>query len=267
MAPFLYNNLQTLKRLHILIASICILIPIIFKSCDKDNFYPVIVNEAGLRKIISCQSLVEIDSAQMENRGKDTVYKLKICKADLLVDSIIKIEKRGYGFRSSLSQYAYSSKSYLFGLFYCMAAMLFIFNGAIYLNNIQSHQLNLGKNRLLIISKAGPWYNLVIGVSLLGVVFCRQYDLTFLHYVFTSIFFIGNFIVLAFFHNPGESGIIRICRIVLSFTVVISLSLLLYFNKISVLVAEWFSLAAIGLHLISAAIAANKAWRTEQVNR
>jgi hypothetical protein len=43
-----------------------------------------------------------------------------------------KICKDKWGFRLSLSDYVYSSNSYIFGMLYTMAAMLFIFNGAVY---------------------------------------------------------------------------------------------------------------------------------------
>ena len=52
-------------------------------------------------------------------------------------------------FRPSISNYVYMKHSYVFGMLMCIAAMLFIFNGAVYYKN--EKQMN--------ISWHGQWYN------------------------------------------------------------------------------------------------------------
>src|ERR1700761_4886682 len=50
------------------------------------------------------------------------------------------------GFRFSISDYVYMPAAYMFGMMLCIAAMLFIFNGAVYFRNEEPHKLNLNPN-------------------------------------------------------------------------------------------------------------------------
>ena len=63
-------------------------------------------------------------------------------------------------FRHSISNYVYMEHSYVFGMLLAIAAMLFIFNGAVYYKT-EEH---------LHISWHGQWYNIVLGLSLIGVI-------------------------------------------------------------------------------------------------
>ena len=92
-------------------------------------------------------------------------------------------------FRPSISNYVYMDHSYVFGMLLCIAAMLFIFNGAVYYKN-EPH---------LHISKHGRWYNIVLGFSLLGVICFRHIEYTIIHNIFAGIFFIGNAVVTGIF--------------------------------------------------------------------
>jgi len=152
-------------------------------------------------------------------------------------DTTSRICKDKWGFRISLSDYVYSSNSYIFGMLYCMAAMLFIFNGAVYFKSQEN----------LHASRTGKWYNVILGLSLIGVILCPEHESSFWHYAFSVLFFVGNIVVIAFLHKRRN----RIISIVLALLTVAALALALIPPKIiNVLIAEWISLGAIATHLI-----------------
>jgi len=138
-------------------------------------------------------------------------------------------------FRPSISQYVYMPHSYVFGMLLSIAAMLFVFNGAVYFKNID----------VLNISIHGQWYNVVLGLSLIGVICfpCDQYPIP--HYTFAIIFFVGNALVTGFFYKDKD----KIASIILAILTVIALPFALL-GYISILAGEWISLTVIAIHFI-----------------
>ena len=143
------------------------------------------------------------------------------------------------GFRINLSDYVYMWHNYLFGMLLSIAAMLFVFNGAVYFRNEQD------KSELSL-SKYGKWYNVVLGLSLLGVVILpwRQYQVP--HFVFAAIFFLGNAVVTGLFHQKRN----RVLSIILAVLTVaaLGLNLLNVIPGFSLLAAEWISLSVVAVH-------------------
>lgn len=91
--------------------------------------------------------------------------------------------------RISISDYVYMLNSQVFGLLFGVAAMLFIVNGVIYIKT----------SGLRECKKQGKWYNIVLGVSLLGVVLFPHLEFPLIHYFFAIIFFAGSAVVIALF--------------------------------------------------------------------
>ncbi|MEO6488313.1 MAG: hypothetical protein ABIO04_00115 [Ferruginibacter sp.] len=125
----LEDPLKTFKVYEILIAAVCIFIPLILRFYDNDKVYPVKVN--------FLRSGIIIDSVQNIKRSSSSIS-----------GTIQIIDKDRWHFRTSISDYAYSTNSYLFGMLLCIAAMLFIFNGAVYFKSQRSVNVN----------KQGKWY-------------------------------------------------------------------------------------------------------------
>ncbi|MES1214946.1 MAG: hypothetical protein ABUT20_05480 [Bacteroidota bacterium] len=206
----LEDPFKTFKAYERIIAAVCISIPLILRIYDKDIFYPV---------------------------------KVKLVASDNLTDAVPKIEKDWLGFRLSISDYAYSLNSYLFGMLLCIAAMLFIFNGAVYFKSQRSLSLN----------SKGKWYNVILGISLLGVICCPHRDWQILHYIFAAIFFFGNAIVTIVFHNKDDKkksitmGILTVIFLLLAF---LDDHFKLIGGHFTIFWGEWFSLTVIGIHLI-----------------
>jgi len=138
-------------------------------------------------------------------------------------------------FRPSISQYVYMAHSYVFGMLLSIAAMLFIFNGAVYFKNVN----------VLNISVHGQWYNVVLGLSLIGVICfpCDQYPIP--HYTFAIIFFVGNALVTGIFYKDQY----KVFSIIMAILTVIALPFALL-GYISILAGEWISLTVIAIHFI-----------------
>lgn len=171
------SDLQTFKAFEILLASFCMLIPVLLYLADEGN-----------------PSL-----------------------------------------RCSISDYVTIKKSYLFGMLLCMAAMLFMFNGAVYFR--QEKRKNTD-------NRAGKWYNVILGLSLLMVIIlpCNVYETA--HLVFAAIFFIGNAVVTGIFTKQYRKTGITLAILTLASFVLWALGLF------SLLWAEWVSLIVIAVHFI-----------------
>ncbi len=148
-------------------------------------------------------------------------------------------------FRGSISDYAYMSHSYLFGMLLCMAAMLFIFNGAVYFKNYVHFQL----------SAYGTGYNVILGLSLLGVILFPYGEHRVVHYASATLFFVGNAVVMGIFHKEKN----RVVSIILAILTVLFLGLWLlnylapsthWLDWLTLFWAEWLSLTVIGIHFI-----------------
>jgi len=146
-----------------------------------------------------------------------------------------------HSFRPSISQYVEMKNSYVFGMLLSIAAMLFIFNGAVYFKN----------ERFMHISTHGQWFNVILGLSLFGVI-CFPCDIDkykTLHFTFAGVFFLGNAVVTALFHKDKD----KVLSIVLAILTIASLPFAL-FGVISLLVGEWISLTVISIHFILSTI-------------
>ena len=207
----LQDPFKTFRLYEILIAVICILVPAILRLCDTDRVYP--------EKVKS----IYTDS-------------VKTSLPMMAQDSIRLIPKDRFGFRLSISDYVYSSNSYVFGMLLCMAAMLFIFNGAVYFRS--EHPLRLNSR--------GKWYNVILGLSLFGVICFPHRDLTRLHYIFASLFFFGNALVIGLYHHKRN----RLISITMSVLTVVFLLLSISLKPLTLLWGEWLSLTVIAVHFM-----------------
>jgi hypothetical protein len=154
----------------------------------------------------------------------------------MTIPALLRLADKGStGFRESISDYVYMSDSYIYGMLLCMAAMCFVFNGAVYFRNEVSFGL----------SRAGKWYNVILGVSLLGVILFPPHQYVIIHYFFGGLFFLGNAVVAALFSYAQD----RAASIVLAVVTVAAIGLH-YIGLFSLLVGEWISLAVIAAHFI-----------------
>jgi hypothetical protein len=151
-----------------------------------------------------------------------------------------------HDFRPSISNYVYMGHSYVFGLLLCIAAMLFIFNGAVYYKSEQH----------MHISWHGQWYNVVLGLSLIGVICFPHIEHPVPHYIFAGIFFVGNALITGIFYKDKD----KMKSIIMAVLTIAALPLA-FLHIISLLVAEWISLFVIGVHFVLSTIGMN-----EQVN-
>jgi len=157
-----------------------------------------------------------------------------------------KCENGGYyqGWRESISDYVYMWHNYVFGMLLGMAAMLFIFNGAVYFRNEDKQRLDL--------DKSGKWYNIVLGTCLLGVLVLPWKQHEIIHFIFAGTFFAGNALVTIIFHKKQHRywnvifGILTVVALAMHFTP--------WFPWLTLFWAEWVSLTVVGIHFFIEAL-------------
>ena len=152
------------------------------------------------------------------------------------------------GLRDSISAYVNMNESQYFGLLLTMASMMFIFNGALYFGVEDSvetktyiSQCNYNKPR------KGKWYNLILGIALMGVVIFDFKNQKILHYTFAVIFFVGSALVMFFIHDPDDIWKSRILAIGSLLCLGISV---FDENILSLFWSETIALTIIGIHYI-----------------
>lgn len=164
------------------------------------------------------------------------IFERTIAVVCVAIPALLRLADKGNtGFRESISDYVYMSDSYIYGMLLCMAAMLFIFNGAVYFRNEDAFGLQ----------RAGKWYNVILGVSLLVVILFPHRQYVIIHYFFGAVFFLGNAVVIGLFHNARD----RVVSIVLAVVTVAAIALH-YAGVWSLLAGEWVSLGVIAAHFI-----------------
>jgi len=176
--------------------------------------------------------------------GPEDTTKLKVCASSAEFISAVSIFKDSGGFRTSISHYARSTNSYLYGMLYCMAALLFIYNGVI----------NWKKRACRDLHPGGVWYNIAIGLCLLGVILNPLNEREYSHVVFALLFFLGNILVIVFVPNRLERKLGWPARTIIAIVVIALLVLLIKLRLLTILWAEWIAVTVISIHLILAAI-------------
>jgi len=153
----------------------------------------------------------------------------------ILIPLLLRATDTGYqtGFRESISDYVYMPHSYIFGMLMCIAAMLFIVNGVVYYRSEQH----------MHISWHGQWYNIVLGLSLIGVICFPWREYSIIHFSFAAIFFAGNAVVTGIFYKDKDKKMSITLAILTISTIPFAIG-----NIISMLTAEWVSLTVIGIH-------------------
>lgn len=145
--------------------------------------------------------------------------------------------------RPSISNYVYMDNSYVFGLLLTMAAMLFIFNGALYFGSSEYKGLKGKANN--------KWYNIILGISLLFVILFPHEEYKYPHYIAAGVFFLGSSLAIALDCRKKNR------KWNLFFAILSIVSLVFYFvnycfdlniNWYTLLVAEWISLTVISIH-------------------
>jgi hypothetical protein len=127
--------------------------------------------------------------------------------------------------RSSISNYAYSSMNHLFAALLTIAGTMFIFNGTAYNSR---------------------WYNIALGLSLIGVALTPHYDFPIIHYAFASIFFLGSVAVMIGYTSKEQLKL----KIQMASIIILALVFHFAFNWYSLFWAEWIGILPISIHYL-----------------
>lgn len=160
----------------------------------------------------------------MNNKFLKRFRKIETLEASFLI--LIPLVLIGFSgeVRDSISDYVYSDARDLFvGLLYFSAAM-FIYNGAV----------------------NGKWYNIALGISLIGIAMTPHLENGFLHYSFASVFFLGSIAVMIIYSSASQ----RIYKVFAGIFILTAMALHFLFGVCSLLAAEWIGLFPISLHFI-----------------
>lgn len=152
----------------------------------------------------------------------------------VLTPLILWLADGGNAVRDSISNYAYMTHSYWFGSLLALAGSLFLFNGALHM------QPKTPK-------KVGKGYNIILGLSLFGVIYFRHEEYPIWHYGFAILFFAGSALVIALISGHREKWV----HYVLALAVVLPVILALEFIGLwSLFWGEAISLFFIATHYI-----------------
>ncbi len=169
------------------------------------------------------------------------VYIALICIGIPVILRIADTKDDKIGFRSSISAYIDMNRRHVFGMVFTIAAMLFIYNGVINLNDsLQEQIVNLG-----FWKEKG--YNILLGLALFGVLLFPYNVCPKTHYTFAVLFFVGSTMVIAFFHEEDDA----IISYIIAAASIIALAAHIINEKwINLFWAEWIALTVIGIHFI-----------------
>ncbi|MGB3152839.1 MAG: hypothetical protein WBB27_19445 [Maribacter sp.] len=157
----------------------------------------------------------------------------------VLTPLILWLADEGSDLRDSISNYVYMKHSYWYGSLLALAGAMFIFNGAIHLQPHPAAQP--------VVRKVGKGYNIILGISLFGVIYFPHLDYPIWHYAFAIVFFLGSAIITAFVSNEEKHW----TRYVLAVAVVLPVVLALDFiGLFSLFWGEAIALFFIATHYI-----------------
>lgn len=263
--------MKPFKAFQIAIAAVCIFIPLILRRFDKDKAFARELSMEGFNSIKNRDVNIRIDpiSRRSKNRTEDnfivTAHPVSASSSAVPILAFKKLQKDERCFRESISHYALSSNSYLFGFLYTMAAMMFIYNGVVHLkmrmNPVQDSETNE-----LQLKSSEPIYNIVIGASLILVIFNPLDTRPKLHVVSSVLFFVANLLMITFCPNKYESKLPLQVRITLMIVFVAVLIFLARKKVLSVLDIEWITLTFIAAHLILIALEVHDQIKERKIN-
>ena len=131
--------------------------------------------------------------------------------------------------RSSISNYAYSSSNNSFVMMLTLAGALFVYDGYV---------------------ERKRYYNMILGISLIGVALTPHLDYYYLHYSFAGIFFLGSVATMIIYSSKKQ----RPFKILAGAFILISMILFFVFNIYSLFWAEWIGMIPISLHYVGEAL-------------
>lgn len=155
----------------------------------------------------------------------ERIKKFEVIAGSVLLFLPIILMASTWEIRPSISDYAYSELPFLLPTLLSLSGALFMYNG---------------------VFNKDKWYNIVLGICLIGVGLTPHLDFPILHYIFTGAFFVGSALVMIIYSSAKQRPI----KIIAGFIMVIVIALSFFFNLFSVFLAEWIGIFPIAIHFI-----------------
>jgi hypothetical protein len=238
-------DLIAFSKLERIVAAVCMAIPFLLILADAQErigFWPITMGVLTIMLIPLVVSAAAYKINDMAMRTGVVTFAAAFVSVAVLFYGWYWSLPPHFEVRDSISSYVSMENAHLFGLLLTTAAMLFIFNGAVYIKKVPE-----GDKK-----KHGKWYNLVLGLFLLGVILfpCTNPKLVVLHYVCAGFFFCGSAVVIAFF-NDTEHRKLSIFIAAISVTgFVLNVLNLTALESFTLFWSESIALWVIGIHYI-----------------
>lgn len=166
----------------------------------------------------------------MKNTIENRLKKLLVISSSILFFfPLILLWSNDWIMRQSISNYAYADNNSVFYTILTLACLPFIVDG-------------VWKNK--------KYYNIILGLSLVGVSLTPHLDYPILHYLFTGVFFIYGAFVMIYYSSKEQ----RPSKIIFGGIMAITLILAFFFKAMSVFIAEWIGISIYAFHFIGEAI-------------
>lgn len=192
------------------------------------------------------------------NISRIAQFEIVLASILVLMPLFLRLADGNLFWRTSISDYVYMAQGHIFGMFLTAAAFMFIYNGVLNYRadqketRLQKEMAPCEKRDHIMetIEKQKPpgkYYNIIFGLSLLGVLLFPHLEYPIIHYICAAIFFIGSIIVMAFTKGRkwSKTGMFLafISAVSLGLSFVNSLGFTLFW-------AEWIALVAIAIHYV-----------------
>ena len=239
------TELVLFSKLERILAAVCMAIPFLLILADAQErigFWPITVGMLTIMLIPLVVSFAAYKIYGMTMRNGIWMFIVAFLLVALLFYGWYRTLPSHFVIRGSISSYVSMENAHLFGLLLTTASMLFIFNGAVYINKVTKG------NR----KKHGKWYNLVLGIFLLGVVLfpCTNPKLEALHYFCALVFFFGSALVIAIFNNAEHRKLSVFIAAISILGFVIQALNLPFLSSFTLFWSESIALWVIGIHYI-----------------
>lgn len=161
---------------------------------------------------------------------KNRILKLQvISSAILFFFPLILLWSNDWIMRKSISNYAYADNNAVFYTLLTLSCLPFLIDGVVHYKK---------------------YYNIILGLSLVGVSLTPHLDYPLWHYTFTAIFFVYGAFVIIYYSSKEQ----RKWKIALGLTMALTLISAFFWHFMKVFIAEWIGIAIYAFHYIGEAL-------------
>jgi len=165
----------------------------------------------------------------MDSLQKRLQKLLVISSGILFFFPLILLWSNNWIMRKSISNYAYADNNAVFYTLLALSCLPFVVDGVVH---------------------ARKYYNIILGLSLVGIALTPHLDYPYWHYFFTGLFFIYGAFVIIYYSSHEQ----RKFKWLLGLVMALSLISAFFFHFMKVFIAEWIGITIYAFHFIGEAL-------------